>query len=145
MATLERGEKLSLLIKPELSSVSPFCTQLTTIRPEDLAAAGSFADACRRLRREFHSRDCVWASWGDYDRVQFERNCERLGVSYPFGRRHINAKTLHALAAGLPRELGMAQALEREGLPLVGTHHRGHDDAWNIAGLLATVLGRARG
>lgn len=28
--------------------------------------------------------------------------------------------------------------------PLEGTHHRAGDDAWNIAALLAAVLGRAR-
>ena len=38
---------------------------------------------------------------------------------------------------------GMAGALRRVGLPLVGTHHRGIDDARNIARLLPWVLGRA--
>jgi inhibitor of KinA sporulation pathway (predicted exonuclease) len=26
------------------------------------------------------------------------------------------------------------------GLPMEGTHHRGHDDAWNIAALLAKMM-----
>ncbi|GAA2642620.1 hypothetical protein [Nonomuraea recticatena] len=30
---------------------------------------------------------------------------------------------------------GMAQALQVAGLPLEGRHHRGEDDAWNIAAL----------
>jgi inhibitor of KinA sporulation pathway (predicted exonuclease) len=36
----------------------------------------------------------------------------------------------------------MAQALEMLGLPLEGTHHRGDDDAWNIAGILANLLAK---
>lgn len=38
------------------------------------------------------------------------------------------------------RRPGTAQALEVAGLPLEGRHHRGDDDAWNIA---APVLDRA--
>ena len=34
----------------------------------------------------------------------------------------------------------MARALEMLALPLEGTHHRGADDAWNIAGILARLL-----
>ena len=29
----------------------------------------------------------------------------------------------------------MSEALKRMGLPLEGTHHRGGDDAWNIAAI----------
>jgi inhibitor of KinA sporulation pathway (predicted exonuclease) len=36
----------------------------------------------------------------------------------------------------------MAQALQLAGLPLEGTHHRGIDDARNIAKLLPYILER---
>lgn len=36
-------------------------------------------------------------------------------------------------------------AFERLGLTMEGTHHRGVDDAWNVAGLLCGVLGHGRG
>jgi len=77
-----------------------------------------------------------WASWGDYDRKQFLRQCEATSTDYPFGRRHINAKAVFATAFDLPRPVGMARALEITGLPLEGRHHRGDDDAWNIAALV---------
>jgi hypothetical protein len=38
----------------------------------------------------------------------------------------------------------MAEALAILDLPLIGTHHRGDDDAWNIALILATLLERGR-
>ncbi len=144
VATCERTDKVGLIVRPERSSVSAFCTELTTLTQVDVDAGISFADACALLRSEYRSHERVWASWGDYDRDQFTRQCEALGVPYPFGTRHLNVKTLYSLAHALPRELGMAAALAHAGKPLEGTHHRGVDDAWNIAGLLGGLLGAAR-
>jgi inhibitor of KinA sporulation pathway (predicted exonuclease) len=41
---------------------------------------------------------------------------------------------------GLRKKLGMAKALRHVGLELQGTHHRGIDDARNIARLLPHCL-----
>ena len=86
------------------------------------------------------SQERLWASWGDYDRRQFERVCKEQGVGYPFGISHLNVKTLFAVACGSERELGLDEAYARLGLSLEGTHHRGADDAWNIAGVLCGLL-----
>ncbi|MGZ3147323.1 exonuclease domain-containing protein [Lentzea chajnantorensis] len=138
----KRGERRSVLVRPVLSSVSPFCTRLTTLTAGQVAGGVPFAEACALLRKEYRSADRVWASYGNYDRIMFERQCAALGVKYPFGPRHLNVKTLFALAHALPREVGMAEALRIAGQRLDGTHHRGHDDAHNIAGLLAGLLKR---
>ena len=140
VASLERVEKRSLLIKPVQSEVSEFCTRLTTLTADHLKEAGSLADATRILKKEFFSQERLWASWGDYDRRQFERVCKEQGVGYPFGISHLNVKTLFAVARGSERELGLDEAYARLGLPLEGTHHRGADDAWNIAGVLCRLL-----
>ena len=97
------------------------------------------------LADEYKSRERLFASFGDYDAQQFERNCAAFGISYPFGPTHLNVKNLAAVAYGWSREVGMSEALKRAGLPLEGTHHRGGDDAWNIAGLLCQLLRRIRG
>jgi len=136
----ERVGKHSVLVRPERSTVSEFCTSLTTLTAEQVAGGVTYAEACRLLRKDFGSRDRVWASYGDYDRKQFERQ-----GSYPFGPRHVNVKTLFALSRRLPREVGLDAALRIAGLPLEGTHHRGDDDAWNIAALFGGILRSARG
>ncbi|MEK6238124.1 MAG: exonuclease domain-containing protein, partial [Planctomycetales bacterium] len=110
----------------------------------DFSDAGTLAEACRVLKSEYDGKNRLWASYGDYDRNQIERNCKDLGVGYPFGKTHLNVKNLFAAAMGLPREIGMDGALQRLNIPLEGTHHRGHDDAWNIALILATVLKASR-
>lgn len=144
VASGERLEKDSILVKPERSSVSEFCTQVTTLTQEQVDKGIPFAKACSILRKKYLSQQRVWASYGDYDRKQFERQCQSQNVSYPFGSRHINVKTLFAVIHALPDEVGMAEALELLNLRLEGTHHRGGDDAWNIACILSKLLLKTR-
>jgi inhibitor of KinA sporulation pathway (predicted exonuclease) len=136
----QREERESILVRPQRSRVSPFCTQLTTLTQEDVEGGISFEEACRLLLRKYQGDQRTFASYGDYDRNQFERQCRSFGVKYPFGPTHLNVKNLFALHRGLHHEVGMEAALELLGLPLEGTHHRGGDDAWNIAAILLALL-----
>jgi inhibitor of KinA sporulation pathway (predicted exonuclease) len=145
VGTLTRLDKRSILIRPERSTVSPFCTQLTTLTQEQVNAGVTFAEACAILEGEYRSAELVWASYGDYDRKQIARQCGETGVRYPFGPTHLNVKEMFAKVRKLPHKVGMAQAVKMCGRTLEGTHHRGHDDAWNIAGVLVEVLQMARG
>lgn len=144
IASIEREEKASFIVRPERYTVSEYCTRLTTLTPEQASQGISFAEACEILRRKYRAKERVWASYGDYDRRQFERQCMELKVAYPFGSAHLNVKSLLAVASGWSREVGMEAALERLGLPHEGVHHRGGDDAWNIAAILARLLLSAR-
>lgn len=144
--TLERQQKKSYLIKPIHSTVSPFCTELTSITPQMLERDGiPFEAVLSTMRETFKSHQRVWASWGDYDRSQFRRVCNMYRLPYPFGKTHINVKTLFALAKNLSHEVGMDKAFGLMGWELEGTHHRGDDDAWNISKALAYILKRTRG
>lgn len=134
--------KEQTFVVPTTSWVTPFCTKLTTIKPEDVTrtnGARSFKEACAWLEKH-GSKNRVWASWGDYDRTMFERQCKREGVAYPFGPSHINIKTLFALFEGLDRGIGTKEAVEYMKLQWYGTHHRGIDDAINIANILLELV-----
>ena len=144
VATCQRLENRSILVKPERSRVSAHCTALTTLTQKDVDNGISLDEACHILRQEYHSKQRLWASYGDYDRRQFERDCKARDIPYPFGSRHLNVKSLFAVMHALGREVGMSKALEKLGLQLEGTHHRGGDDAWNIAVILGELLLRAR-
>jgi inhibitor of KinA sporulation pathway (predicted exonuclease) len=144
VAMLEPLEKHSILVKPECSTVSPFCTELTTLTQDQVDQGISFSAACAILKSDYDSRSRTWASYGDYDRRQFTRQCDSSQVANPLGMGHLNIKNLFALAYGLPHEIGMAGALEQLRIPLEGTHHRGIDDAWNIAHILAVLLKKCR-
>ena len=140
ICTGERVAQESILVKPERSEISPFCTQLTTLRPEQVETGVTFERACRILRRKYRAGDRAWASYGDFDRRQFERQCETRAIPYPFGPTHINVKNLVAVLHGLRREIGMERALALLDLPLEGTHHRGVDDAWNTGRILSRLI-----
>ena len=81
----------------------------------------------------------TWASYGDYDRRQFERQCQRDAIASPFGPTHLNVKNLFALVYQLESEVSLANALALCGQCFVGTPHRGVDDAWHVAGLLVQM------
>ncbi len=140
--SLNKGvvNKKSIIVRPQYSKVSEFCTKLTTLTQKDVDAGVNFRTACETLETEFYSRNKVWASYGDYDRKQFEKECRSKSIDYPFGPRHINIKNLFALTFRLDQEVGMPEALSLLGLNLEGTHHRGCDDAINIAKILEVVL-----
>ncbi len=126
------------VIRPTLTR---FCTGLTTIAQADVDAAPTFPAAVEALGRFVGDRDALFCSWGDYDRNQFAIDAARWGVTLPL-RGHMNVKKRFSAALGETQRYGMSAALERLGLPLVGTHHRGIDDARNIARILPYGVGR---
>lgn len=137
----ERRARESLLVRPTHTRVSPFCTQLTTLTQAQVDTGRSFAAACQYLAQHYRTRQRTWASYGDYDRRQFARQCQREGVPSPFGPTHLNIKNLFALCFQLTEEVSLARALAHCGQPFTGTPHRGVDDAWHSAGLLLQCLG----
>lgn len=129
----------SIWVKPVTSVISPFCTQLTAITPQQIDEAGiDFAAACQILVDEYQARKLLWTSWGAYDLKLFRRQCRRMGLSYPFGKKHLNLRRAFADYQG--ERMGLARALRQTQIGLVGQLHRGADDAWNSARLLQHLV-----
>jgi inhibitor of KinA sporulation pathway (predicted exonuclease) len=144
VATGKRLDNPSILVSPVKSTVSDYCTWLTTLTQQEVDDGLSLLEACQLLRDKYQPRQRLWASYGDYDRLQFERCCTAQNIEYPFGTGHINVKSLFAVTRAMSREVGLDRAMHILGWPLEGTHHRGGDDAWNIARILGHILLRAR-
>ena len=137
----EISQNQGILVKPQYSKVSTFCTELTTITQELVANEGViFEKAIELLVDQYTPNLYTWASYGLYDLNMLQKQCKKFGVSYPMGNTHINVKTLFAATKGLARPTGMNGALHILGIPLEGTHHRGVDDAKNIAKILQWCL-----
>ena len=81
VSTLARVEQRDILVRPVCSTVSPDCTQLATLTQADVDGDVSLAEACQILANEYQAPARLWASYGDYDRKQFERNCPRRASS----------------------------------------------------------------
>lgn len=135
----KRLSKEGVIVKSK-SEVSPFCTKLTTLTQADVDKGIPLAEACKILTEKYDSKNRPWASYGDYDRRQFERECRAKGIGYPFGYTHINVKNWFALRHKLSREVGMMEALKIFQVSPEGTHHRGCDDAWNIGLILSKLI-----
>jgi inhibitor of KinA sporulation pathway (predicted exonuclease) len=130
-----------ILIRPERSEVSPFCTELTTITQAQLDDQGiSFKEALTLLRERYNAHYYTWASYGAYDLNMMKNQCKLRGLDYPLSQNHINVKTYFSETKGLKRKVGMKGALGILEIPLEGTHHRGVDDAKNIAKILHWCL-----
>jgi inhibitor of KinA sporulation pathway (predicted exonuclease) len=142
--TLKMVENDSIIVRPQNSRVSKFCTKLTTLTQDYVDQGMTFQAAAKVLRDQYLSENRTFVSWGDYDRKMFEKNSKSYGVKYPFGPRHMNLKNCFAMLHGLAREPGMDTALEHLKLKLSGTHHRGIDDARNIAKILTHTLEKFR-
>ncbi|MCB9760543.1 MAG: exonuclease domain-containing protein [Alphaproteobacteria bacterium] len=142
--TLQPVDELGVFVRPAMHpTLTPFCTQLTSITQAQVDGAPPLPEALDLLQaRLMAGRSTLFCSWGAFDRVQFERDCARHGVPYPFGAAHLNLKKAFSHHLGTKRRFGMAGALAKVGLALEGTHHRGIDDARNIARLLPWCLGR---
>lgn len=138
--TGERVEKESILVYPEKSTVSDFCTELTTLTQWQVNQGVTFRKACKILQKKFLSKQRIWASYGNFDIKQFKHQCLERNVPYPFSTSHINIKTLFGLKCKLNKEIGMMRALAHLGIKVEGTHHRGVDDAWNTALILSKLL-----
>lgn len=134
----------SILIRPQKSKVSKFCTKLTTLTQRQVDTGITFQEAMNKLLKDYDSANRTFVSWGDYDRKMFERNSRDYGVKYPFGPRHMNLKNSFTLLHGLEHEPGLDTALDYLGMKLEGTHHRGIDDARNIARIFIHSLAKFR-
>ena len=123
--------------------LTPFCRQLTNIQQADVDGAELFPAVAARLASfaQLHQAEgATWGSWGQFDAKQLSRDCARHGIANPLASfEHINLKRRFAKARKI-KEVGMARALQMVGLPLDGAHHRGLDDARNIAKLLPWSL-----
>jgi len=141
---LDISRKRSYIVKPKLSKISAFCTQLTGHTPKSMKGGIPFGDACNKLAKEYGTKNRVWASWGDSDRLHFRKECAEKGAEYPFGEAHINLSDLFVLSMGESKRVKVSNALDMFGMKFEGKPHRGDDDAYNTARVFGRLLERAR-
>jgi len=121
-------------------NLTEFCKQLTTITQQDVNSAKAFPAALQEfIAWKSAFADCLFSSWGNYDRSQFHQDCAFHQVAYPFSEAHFNVKEAFSKALNTRRRFGVGEALKRLGLEFEGTPHRGIDDVHNIARIIRQV------
>jgi 3'-5' exoribonuclease 1 len=142
---LEVVSEFQTFIKPVRHPIlTDFCQKLTSINQEQVDRSPEYREAMRSFQSWLSAYPkSIFGSWGEYDRKQFLQDSQfhNLALPYPLSSKHINLKQLFSENRSLPKKYGMAQALNLANVELVGTHHRGIDDARNIAKLLPYIFG----
>ncbi len=143
LESLEIVDEFQRFVRPQINpTLTDFCKKLTSIQQADVDSARTYQEVGEELRT-FAARypNAGWASWGDYDARQLERDAGLAGCpSLLEGLPHFNARKWHA---GLydNRPKGLMQTVESLGLKWQGTYHRGIDDARNVAFIIKEMLG----
>jgi inhibitor of KinA sporulation pathway (predicted exonuclease) len=140
--TFEIASEFQSFVRPvRHPDLTEFCTDLTGITQAQVAKAPPFASAIAAMNQWSRAfDDSLFCSWGDYDRNQFIQDCQFHSVDYPFPSGHLNLKAEFSRAVGLKKKVGISGALKYLGLAFEGSHHRGIDDARNIARIVRKVL-----
>ena len=123
-------------IKPKKHPIlSDFCKNLTSIQQSNVDNAPLFNEAIEKFKEWISQdgNDYLLCSWGFYDKKQFESDCLVHGIASEWTSPHISLKHQYQEIKNLKRAIGMKNALKNENIELEGTHHRGIDDARNIA------------
>ena len=120
--------------------LSDFCRELTGIRQEQVDGAEPFPRVLAEFEAWGGGAPVRWASWSGYDLRQLNADCQRHAFPLPATMEcHLDLRRLFSeLQEKEP--VTMKRALELSGLTLQGSHHRGIDDARNIARLAAIIL-----
>lgn len=133
-------------VKPELSpQLTPFCTELTSITQDIVDVAPSYAEAIGDFSQWIEAYPkFVFCAWGDFDRRQIRYECKRYGLANPIQTTCLNLRTMFGRSQDLPGLFNLNDSLKMANLEFTGVHHRGMDDARNIAKLLPFCLGHRR-
>lgn len=133
------GKRGAWLIKPIFSDVSEFCTELTGITPEDVVGGQSFEQVCLALKKDHQTFERPWAAWGEYDRIQFDRDAKAKKYPSPFSHFYMNLKLTFSLFYGVGKQIGLLEAVHKSRLQFEGDPHHAEDDAYNAATVLSVM------
>lgn len=130
-------------IRPKLNPrLSMFCQELTSIRQEDIDRARYFPDVIEDFQdwAEVFEEDYLLCSWGGFDKRMLIQDCQLHDMEYDWVEPHINLKQQYREIKRLRQSRGLKSAVNAEGFEFTGTHHRGIDDAENLARIFTKYL-----
>jgi 3'-5' exoribonuclease 1 len=140
--TLAVVDEFDAFVRPVgIPRLSSFCTKLTSITQDQVDAADTFPTVLAQFRSWMGRGPYRLTSWGVFDITQIHLDCERHDIPFPenFAAGHLDLKSAFAKWQRI-RPCGMEKALARLDLPLTGHHHRGIDDARNLARIAQQLI-----
>lgn len=137
---IENGD---IYVKPQYSTISKFCTQLTGITQEKVEKEGVLPkEAYARLNKLF-SKVSKWGSYGNYDKNILTTNSQlyklKLNMPEHFNIRLLASKKYYNGSDPYAAPSNPKDVLQKLKMPWEGRNHNGKDDALNIAKLYLKI------
>lgn len=138
-------DEFNTFVKPTINKdLSEFCIKLTSIKQMDVDNANPFNTEIKNFEKWIVSNDenVLLCSWGYYDKKQIlnESKAKKYyGKINNLLEKHISIKHIFAKIKKI-KPCGMEKGLKILNLPLMGTHHRGIDDAQNITNIFKVIF-----
>lgn len=130
-----------ILVKPENSEISKFCTELTGIKQSDVENEGIELRAANDiLINDYNSKNSIWSSWGSYDKKHYIKECSLKKIDYPFSIDYIDLQKKYSEHLETKRLYGVENALFDLNLKFEGKPHSALDDAYNTARILLNMI-----
>jgi len=140
----EPVDSFNSFIQPVYNPIlSSFCTELTSITQEQVNNAEQFPSVFPEFMKwaDRDETESMFCSWGEYDWKQFSRDCRLHKMDFPIKPEQIiNLKTSFSDYCGTKKRFGVRRALKRMDMEFEGAHHRGIDDAKNIAKIVKAMF-----
>lgn len=138
----EVSEKYDKFVKPVVFPVlSAFCKELTSITQENVNRAKTFPHVIETFRDWIDvDEEYLLCSWGNFDKKQLIHNAQYHGLEHTWMQEHINLKDQYKELKRYKNPAGLKKTVEKEGFEFEGIHHRGFDDAYNLAKVFIKYL-----
>lgn len=139
----EIEDTFSQFVKPIVHPfLSPFCINLTSITQVDVNRADKFYAVIQDFQDwiDIFEEEYLLCSWGNYDKTQLVKDCQLHDMEWEWLDAHINLKAQYQDIRKLSKPCGLKKAVTREGFEFEGTHHRGIDDAYNLAKIFGKLF-----
>ena len=141
--TLEISQPHEILIRPQRSKISEYCTNLTGLTWDRVKRGIVYQDAVKYFMKQAATRSCVWAGWGQ-ENNDFIHQSADFNAIYPFGDNYLNIQDMYWMMFGTAFRPQLKRSVEELGLIFEGRWHDGKDDSYNTARVLREMLERGR-
>lgn len=139
----EVEDHFSRFVRPKINPMlSGYCQSLTGISQIDVNRGRPFPEVIQDFQDWIgvDEEDYLLCSWGGFDKRLLRQDCALHRLEPDWVDKHINLKAQYSEFRKLRRPIGLKAAVEREGFEFTGQHHRGIDDAENLAKLFVKFL-----
>lgn len=133
------------LVRPERSSVSDYCTELTGLSPDELRRHGRpLSEVFGSLRKDWGPGRKAWYAWGT-DRILLDDAVAAAGLAdHPFSPGFVDLAQLYTTLRGCGQRVSLEEALAREALEAQGRRHSAEGDAVDAARVWMRLAGLLR-